>query len=84
MDETGLKQLRQRIDAIDASIVDLLRERVSVAVEIGKAKGEAPVYDPERESNVIKKIQDMAPEIDGGQLASIYDRIMTLCRSVQK
>lgn len=84
MDETGLKQLRRRIDTIDGAIVDLLRERVSVAVEIGKAKGGAPVYDPERERVVIDKIQHMAPEIDGDQLASIYDRIMALCRSVQK
>lgn len=84
MDETRLKQLRQRIDTIDGSIVDLLRERVSVAVEIGKAKGESPVYDPEREKVVVSRIQKMAPDLDGDQLASIYDLIMALCRSVQK
>jgi chorismate mutase/prephenate dehydratase len=83
MDETRLKQLRRRIDSIDGSIVDLLRERVSVAVEIGKAKGGAPVYDPEREKAVVSGIQKMAPEIDPQDLARVYLEIMSMCRNVQ-
>lgn len=83
MDETRLKELRHRIDAIDGSVVDLLRERVSVAVEIGKAKGDAPVYDPEREKAVINSIQKRAPEIDPQDLARVYLDIMAMCRNVQ-
>lgn len=83
MNEQRLKELRMEIDFIDDSIVEMLKKRVRVALEIGKTKGNGPIYDPVREKAVIRRIQDLAPEIDGESLASVYTEIMSLCRSVQ-
>jgi len=83
MNETRLKELRLKIDSIDDSIIKMLRERVAVAREIGEAKGSRPVYDPEREMAVIRRLQDLAPDIDGEALASVYTDVIALCRSVQ-
>ncbi|MFO8015077.1 MAG: prephenate dehydratase [Phycisphaerae bacterium] len=54
-----LESLRQRIDDIDAELVDLLNERARCAVEVGKVKretGEAAIYSPGREREVLEHV----------------------------
>jgi chorismate mutase / prephenate dehydratase len=50
---------RKRIDAIDKQIVELLNERAGCVIEIGKIKhrGSAPVYQPDRESQVLAQVR---------------------------
>lgn len=83
MDEKRLAKLRSEIDQIDDQIIQLLRRRILVAREIGIAKGNDPVYDPEREKEVIKRLGEIAPDIESKGLSAIYGEIMSLCRSVQ-
>ena len=83
MNEPTLKELRKKIDAIDDSILELLRKRISVAKEIGKAKKNSLIYDPEREKMVIQRLLLLAPDIESEALSNIYTSIITLCRSVQ-
>jgi len=54
-----LEELRKRIDQIDDRLVELLNERAKVVVEIGKLKNKAGgrVYAPDREKQVLDKIQ---------------------------
>jgi len=84
MNRDRLEELRREIDSIDDDILVLLEKRMSVAERIGYAKGSAPVYDPEREKAVVERLGKRAVGIDGNSLASIYNAIMKLCRSVQK
>ena len=53
MSDDKLLPLRQKIDAIDAQILDLLNQRALVAEEVGhiKAVTNAPVFRPEREAH---------------------------------
>jgi len=83
MDEKRLEKLRSEIDQIDDQIIQLLRRRILVAREIGVAKGNDPVYDPEREKEVIQRLAEISPDIEGERLSAIYGEIMSLCRSVQ-
>ena len=56
-----LKQCRERIDDIDARILELLNERAREALAIGvvkRAQG-MPIHVPEREESVIRRIADM-------------------------
>jgi chorismate mutase/prephenate dehydratase len=57
-----LKPLRDRIDAIDAQLIALLNQRAAVALEVGEVKKHfnAPVFRPERELQVIARLQDMS------------------------
>ena len=59
---TRLKPLRERIDAIDAQLIALLNQRAAVALEVGEVKKHfnAPVFRPEREQQVIARLQDMS------------------------
>ena len=54
-----LKPLRDAIDAVDGRLVELLNERARVASEVGRIKHEvgAPVFRPEREAEVLRKVR---------------------------
>jgi chorismate mutase/prephenate dehydratase len=54
----NLPELRQRIDAIDRQLVDLLNARSSLVVEVGKYKqaNNIPIYAPHREAEVLSRV----------------------------
>ena len=52
----SLEQCRNKIDEIDEKLVELLNARAQVVVEVGKIKGDGPIYIPEREKKVLAKI----------------------------
>lgn len=53
-----LSDLRQRIDSLDQSLVDLLNERADVVSAIGKVKrrDDTPIYAPHREREVLNRV----------------------------
>lgn len=78
---------RKKIDALDEQIVGLLSERAAAAVAIGdlKRKAGAPVYEPNRESQVFEHVRGAnAGPLTGAQVQDIYERIMDVMRSLQK
>ena len=54
----NLHDWRRRIDEIDRKLVELLNERSRCALEIGKLKRAAnlPLYQPEREKEVLEML----------------------------
>ncbi len=54
-----LEELRKRIDEIDDKILELLNERMEVVHEVGKLKNQsgAPIYRPEREMEILKRLK---------------------------
>jgi chorismate mutase/prephenate dehydratase len=82
-----LKPLREKIDAIDAQILDLLNRRALVAQEVGHVKAEtmAPVFRPEREAQVLRGVAERNPGPMGGrELQSIFREIMSACRALEQ
>jgi len=57
--DARLEALRQRIDALDKKLVDVLNERAGIVVEIGKIKcdEDAPIYAPDREHRVLQQVR---------------------------
>ena len=55
--DNKLKPLREQIDAIDAQILELLNQRARIAQQVGHVKAEtnAPVFRPERETQVLRR-----------------------------
>lgn len=77
---------RKRIDEVDRKLVELLNERSRCAAEIGKLKRKngLPVYQPEREREVLKAVQ----KANGGpltdeQLKRLFERIVDEAREVE-
>ena len=60
MKPTELKGFREKIDAVDDQIVELLAERASYVKEVGKRKKAAklPEFRPEREVEIIERMCD--------------------------
>ena len=92
MDESLLAKLiplRERIDQIDAQILDLLNHRALTAQQVGDAKHahheHSPVLRPERESQVIRALQEKnSGPMPSGAISSIWTEIMSACRGLEQ
>jgi len=85
--DNKLKPLRERIDAIDAQILDLLNQRARVAEEVGhvKAQTNAPVFRPEREAQVLRGVAERNPgPLHDADLQTIFREIMSACRALER
>lgn len=75
-----LASLRQRIDELDHKIVELLNERAKVVIEVGKAKvaDGTPIYAPDREQAVLKRITELnRGPLPQRTLQAIYRELMS-------
>lgn len=86
MDEQ-LQPLREQIDTLDAQILALLNQRAQVAQQVGEVKKEfnAPVFRPERELQVIARVEaaNQGPLLPDS-IAAIWREIMSACRALEK
>jgi chorismate mutase / prephenate dehydratase len=79
-----LAKLRERIDALDLEILRLVNERAGLARDIGKIKGEAVVYRPEREAQVLRRISKNNPgPLPGGSVTRLFTEIISACRALE-
>jgi chorismate mutase-like protein len=78
-DEPTLATLREQIDRLDDRILELMAERVRVAMRIGelKAKEGLPIYDPERERSIYLRLcqRALAP-LTPDVVRRIFERIV--------
>ena len=82
-----LKPLREKIDAIDAQLLDLLNQRARVAQEVGHVKAEtnAPVFRPEREAQVLRRLGDRNPgPLPTPDIQTIFREVMSACRALER
>lgn len=83
----SLAELRQRIDALDEELVRLLNARAACALEIGSVKKTAglPVYQPSRESEVLRHVQSINPgPLDGAAVRRLFERIIDEARRLER
>jgi chorismate mutase/prephenate dehydratase len=82
-----IKTIRQKIDSIDNQILQLLKQRIDCAKEIGKLKDvtKRAKWDPLRERQIYERLIAENEEIfPQNALRSIYHEIITSCRLSQK
>jgi|ERR1041384_5932734 len=83
-----LDELRDDIDRVDEVIVRLLNERARVAVEIGRIKKAAnvPIYQPDREKQVIEHVRGIATEgpLGPDAIARLFERIIDEARRLER
>jgi chorismate mutase / prephenate dehydratase len=81
--------LRERIDQIDAQILDLLNQRAQTAQAVGDLKhahrADGPVLRPEREAQVVRQLQEKnRGPMPAQALASIWTEIISACRGLEQ
>src|SRR3954469_9302090 len=83
-----LDDLRKDIDRVDEVIVRLLNERARVACEIGRLKkaGGVPIYQPEREKQVIEHVRGVAVEgpLGPDAIGRLFERIIDEARALER
>lgn len=82
-----LERLRQSIDDVDQQILDLIRERVRLVLEVGDLKRERDmqVYDPEREQQLLDRLAAQAkPPLDGETVARVFQRLVEESRRLEQ
>jgi chorismate mutase len=87
---TDIAELRHRIDIIDDQLVRLLNVRVACALEIGRLKHEGglPIYQPDREKQVLEQVKKSAADLSGPLEAEavvrIFERIVDEARRAER
>ena len=82
-----LESLRAQIDAIDRQLVELLGRRARLAQRVGRVKEAtaAPVYRPEREAEVLRRVAAAnAGPLADASLAAIFREVMSACRALER
>ena len=84
-----LAGVRAEIDGIDGELLKLLNQRARCAQKVGEIKarhGEAGhIYRPEREAQVLRRIQDEnGGPLDDEQVTWFFRQVMSACLSLEK
>jgi chorismate mutase len=77
---------RKEIDEIDAELLRLLNLRARLALKVGALKQAAdlPCCDPERERNVLERLQEInSGPLDQRAVGKVFRRIIRESRRVQ-
>ncbi|MBE6798203.1 MAG: bifunctional chorismate mutase/prephenate dehydratase [Ruminococcaceae bacterium] len=80
----SLIDIRKEIDAIDRQLVPLIQKRMACSLKVAEIKRaeNLPVYHPEREKQILDRVEDQGGEY-GQYVRNIYRSIMTVSRALQ-
>ena len=81
--------VRAEIDAIDAQLIELLNRRAKCAQQVGEIKashGDAGyIYRPEREAQVLRRIQEINPgPLSNESVTWFFREVMSACLSLEQ
>ncbi len=82
----SLKRRRKEIDRIDQKLLTLLNRRLRTALKIGKIKRKMgkKIYDPKREKDVLKRLEQINPgPLTQKDMKKIFRLIMKISRGYQ-
>jgi chorismate mutase/prephenate dehydratase len=87
-DGQALRPIRDRIDAIDGELLQLINERAECARRIAEVKaagGVEPFYRPEREAQILRRIRERNPgPLDSEEVARLFREIMSACLALER
>jgi chorismate mutase/prephenate dehydratase len=87
MADPRLDSLRVRIDEVDRELLALLSRRARLAQEVGELKKttDAPVYRPEREALIMRKLREANPgPLPGAAIEAVWREIVSACRELER
>ena len=90
MEDAALRErvweLRERVDEVDRELIRALNERARIVQEIMALKAEvgAPVYDPKREEEILRRVveQNTGPIYDSS-MRDIFEAILHRIRDLE-
>ena len=87
--QKALAGVRAEIDGIDAELLRLLNQRARCAQKVGEIKAEFGdagfIYRPEREAQVLRRLQDLNPgPLPGENITFFFREVMSACLSLEE
>jgi chorismate mutase/prephenate dehydratase len=87
--QEALSVVRQQIDGIDSTLLELLNRRAQCAREVGEIKAhfgdDGFIYRPEREAQVLRRLQDLnqGPLADE-TITRLFREVMSACLALEQ
>lgn len=81
-----IRELRERVDEVDRELILALSERARIVQEIMDLKAEAgaPIYDPKREEEILRRVVDRNPgPIYDSSMRDIFELILHRIRDLE-
>jgi chorismate mutase len=81
-----VRELRERVDEVDWELIRALSERAQIVQEIMALKAEAgaPVYDPKREEEILRRVVERNPgPIYDSSMRDIFEIILHRIRDLE-
>ena len=81
-----VSELRERVDEVDRELIRALNERARIVQEIMDLKAEAgaPIYDPKREEEILRKVVERNPgPIYDSSMRDIFELILHRIRDLE-
>jgi len=79
-----LKQCREKIDSIDDHLLKLLNQRAQLAQQIGHLKEDGKILRPEREAQVLRRLQESNKgPLGHAAVAQLFTEVMSQCRALE-
>ncbi len=80
-----LNELRNEINSIDEEILSLFLRRMDITSQVAdyKKAHDLPIYQPQREREILKKVADQAGPDMGGYARVLFSMLMELSKSNQ-
>jgi chorismate mutase/prephenate dehydratase len=87
--QKALAGVRAEIDGIDAELLSLLNQRARCAQKVGEIKAEhgeaGHIYRPEREAQVLRRLQDANPgPLPNENITFFFREVMSACLSLEE
>jgi chorismate mutase len=85
--ELDLDALRKAIDEVDGRLLELIAERVRLVLEVGDYKRERgiPIYDPERERQLLDRLTSRAPApLQPDTVRRVFERLIDESRRLEQ
>jgi chorismate mutase/prephenate dehydratase len=78
------KQFREQIDQLDDEMLKLANRRAALAQQIGHLKGDEAVLRPEREAQVLRRLQkNNSGPLSNAAVAQLFTEVMSQCRALE-
>jgi chorismate mutase len=81
-----VRELRERVDEVDQELILALSERARIVQEIMDLKSEAgaPIYDPRREEEILRRVVERNPgPIYDSSMRDIFELILHRIRDLE-
>ena len=84
--DARINELRSRVDEVDQELIRILNERARIVQEIMAIKAEtgAPIYDPKREEEILRRVaEENDGPIYGTSMREIFEIILHRIRDLE-